>query len=143
MLIHSSSGRPWPGSRASRAAASVASSAMTKPAEPGSIRGTVYRLLSEQEDKWDLRHFRQRVDTYYLEDTDTVLALLDALAAAGPLTMTEVISQVKHRIPVHDERARELLGLLQLDHYLERSHDGLYRFRFEPLRRWWRYDRGL
>jgi CheY-like chemotaxis protein len=118
-------------------------SVKSEPAEPESIRHTVQRMLTDKLDKWEMRHFRQRINTYYPDDSKTVLALLDALAAAGPLTVQEVISQAEHQLSVDGERVRDLLRLLQLDHYLDRHDDGRYEFGFALLRRWWRYDRGV
>ncbi len=38
---------------------------------------------------------------------------------------------------------RNLMRLMQRDHYLELVPGGAYRFRFDLIRRWWRCDLGL
>ena len=73
------------------------------------------------------------------------LALLDALAAAEtPLSFDELWNRTKHTLQTEDvEGAREILALLQKDHYVLRSPDGSFRFRFGLIKRWWCLDRGL
>ncbi len=103
---------------------------------------------------WDLEHFRSRLFEYYDERARVVRAVLNQLAEQQPLTLDELHEQLKislqadsgfgQRIAEGDREAlRDLLKLMQRDHYLYQESEGGYRFRFGIIRRWWRLDRGL
>ena len=74
-----------------------------------------------------------------------VLHILDAIAAANePLALNSIRKAVSAQTPSDDtEQLRNLLKLLQQDHYLDRDAEGHYAFRFPLIRRWWRFDRSL
>jgi hypothetical protein len=106
----------------------------------------VERSLTDDQDVWQLEHYRKRVDAYYEPDErPTVLALLDVVAAAkGPVAFTDVFRTLKAHMPTEDrEKALDLLTLLRHDHYLTQDADGRYRFRYGLIQRWWRLHRGL
>jgi hypothetical protein len=42
-----------------------------------------------------------------------------------------------------EDRVRDLLRLLTVDHYLNRDTEGRYTFRNVLLREWWLLERGL
>ena len=106
----------------------------------------VERCLSDDQDAWQLEHYRKRVDAYYEPDErPMVLAMLDVLAAArGPVAFAELFKRLKAHVATEDrEQALDLLNLLRHDHYLTQDPDGRYHFRYGLIRRWWRLHRGL
>ncbi|RKY18713.1 MAG: hypothetical protein DRQ55_12635 [Planctomycetota bacterium] len=101
-------------------------------------------MLTAPHDPCSLRHFRDRIGTYYPGDERTALALLDhAAATEGPIETDEFVNVAKSVGDVDAQATRDLLRLLAVDHYLARGDDGRYRFRHALLRRWWRLERGL
>ncbi len=118
----------------------------------------VAEALVDDQDRWHLQHYRDRLKEYYGEDRlPVVLALLDELAAAdGPVEFDQLrsslatafhpdASQTAGRILGGDrELLRAILTLLQRDHYIRRQpDDGTYVFRFPLIQRWWRVHRSL
>jgi len=117
------------------------------PASPASVEGLIQECLTDPQDGWHMRHYRERLDTYYTdpEDRRFALALLDLVAAApDPPAFAALFNQIKAKIATDDgERVRDVLTLLQRDHYLVLGADGAYRFRFPLVQRSWRLQRGL
>jgi hypothetical protein len=110
------------------------------------IPDIVDECLMASNDPWDLRHYRDRIATYYLPDEQPfVLALLDILATAStPLAFEALFDRLKAHIATEDsETVRDVLRLLHDDHYLTRSSAGTWQFRFALIQRWWRLERGL
>jgi hypothetical protein len=110
------------------------------------IKEVVGHFLIDDNDAWEMRHFRTRIDTYYLpEERPYALGLLDILAGSDePLSFDKLFNLLKTRIVTEDtEMARQVLTLIQLDHYITRNMDGAYIFRFPIIRRWWRLERGI
>ena len=102
--------------------------------------------LTAPQDPWHLRYYHERIDTYYLADERPIaLALLDALALAdAPLSFKEVEERIASEPAAGDkDRVRQVLTLVQRDHYVVQERDGHYRFRFPIIRRHWRLYRGL
>lgn len=119
---------------------------LKKPATEELIKEVVSHFLMDDNDAWELRHFRTRINTYYLPDERPyALALLDILAASDePLSFDKLFNLLKARIVTNDaEMTRQVLTLIQLDHYITRSTDGAYLFRFPIICRWWRLERGI
>ena len=110
-----------------------------------SIDTIVDGRLTAPDDPWALGHYRERIDTYYEEDAQLVLNLLDILATVDtPLSFDDLFSQLQSNMETEDrETARSVLSLLQQDHYVSRRTDGAFQFRFPMIQRWWRLDRGL
>lgn len=50
-------------------------------AEPEAIRSCVQEQLLDPNDPWELRHFRDRLASYYLSDEAVVLTILDSIAS--------------------------------------------------------------
>ena len=101
-------------------------------------------LLTADHDPCQLRHFLERIDTYYPKDKPAILALLDhAARTPASLDLAELINVAKSGATVDDERSRELVRLLAVDHYLTRGTDSRYSFRHPLLRRWWVLERGI
>jgi hypothetical protein len=58
--------------------------------------------------------------------------------------VNELLAMLKGASPFDDrERLLRLLSLLERDHYIKRTEDGRYQFRFPLIRRWWKLNRGL
>ena len=101
--------------------------------------------LVDDNDPWELLHYRERIPIYYGKDEKTVLLLLDELAARrGIASANELLAMLKHSSTFDDrERLLALLTLMVRDHYLARDVDGSYHFAFPLIRRWWKIHRGL
>jgi len=102
--------------------------------------------LSDPDDPWHLRHYRERISLYYGADAELVLELLDAYARAEePLDLDAVARSVQsvasdHR-PTRDELIR-LVESLETDSYLTRRGNA-DEFAFRLLRDAWRTMRRL
>jgi hypothetical protein len=115
-----------------------------KPATLDDIDRVIKKLLTAPHDPCNFRHFKDRVDKYYPKEERVVLALLDhAAAAKAPLAQTALVKVAKSVGAKDENRVRELLRLLAVDHYLDRDGDGQYTFRHALLRRWWVLEQGL
>ncbi|NBC18512.1 MAG: ATP-binding protein [Bacteroidetes bacterium] len=116
-----------------------------EPVTPDLVRTLVARRLRDPQDEWRMTHYRERVNTYYDdEEQPIVLAILDVLADEAR-SFAQLFNLVKTQVAVLDEeeeRVRNLVRLLQRDHYIELGADDAYRFRFPLIRRWWRINRG-
>src|SRR5262249_19796284 len=109
-----------------------------QPVTPGAIHLVLKKLLTAAHDPCNLRHFRERIDGYYPKDVKVVLALLDhAAMSTAPLGQGELLNVAKTAGATDDDRVRELLRLLAVDHYLSRDLDGRYTFRHTLVRQWW------
>lgn len=115
---------------------------------PDAIKEMVTDLLVDANDPLELSHFRTRIGTYYKDpqDAELVRLILDCLAPdTTPISINKLHSQIEVKSEAHCDRER-LLKMLQLmgrDHYLSRTREGEYQFRFPLIRRWWKLDRGL
>jgi hypothetical protein len=102
--------------------------------------------LADPQDEWRMAHYRQRIDTYYTSAQQRLaLTVLDILAVDEPLGFDKLFNLVKTHIEIVDEdveAVREMLTLLQRDHYLKLDAEGRYSFQFLLIRRWWRLHRG-
>jgi hypothetical protein len=102
--------------------------------------------LTASNDPWDLRHYYDRIRTYYTSgEQPFALDLLDILAEAEqPLAFDELFNRLKaHQATEDRETVRHVLRLLHDDHYLTRHADGTFQLRFSLIQRWWRLERGL
>ena len=111
-----------------------------------SISAIVTTCLTDSQDPWHLRYYRERIDTYYESgERAFALTILDALSAAGqPLHFDELFNLVKARMTTEDtETARYVLNLLQRDHYVTQRADAALRFRSRLIERWWKLHRGI
>jgi hypothetical protein len=102
--------------------------------------------LTDPQDRWHLHYYRDRLNVYYSNDERLfALNLLDMLSIADlPLHLDELFNQVKAQLATEDkEIVRDVLRLLQRDHYLIQQTDGKYCFRFSLIQRFWRLNRGL
>lgn len=117
------------------------------PADVALVEDVIQDSLTDPQDGWHMRHYRERIDTYYTvpEDRAFALAILDSVASSPqPLSFDSLFNQIKSRMATDDaERTRDMLTLLQRDHYLVQERTGAYRFRFPLIQRSWRLQRGL
>jgi hypothetical protein len=115
-------------------------------ASPQTVDEVVTSSISDQQDRWHLRYYRDRINIYYApEERPFALNLLDVLSVAEhPLTFNELFDRLKSRMVTEDrEQALHILSLLQRDHYVAQGADGTFGFRFPLIRRCWRIHRGL
>jgi hypothetical protein len=111
---------------------------------PRDVELVVKKLLTVAHDPCNFRHFRERIDGYYPKEEKVVLALLDhAAKSTVPLGQTDLVNVAKTAGATDEDRVRDLLRLLTVDHYLSRDMDGRYTFRQALLRQWWVIERGL
>jgi hypothetical protein len=105
----------------------------------------VQMSLCDDTNRWDLAHFRVRINTYYSAvEQPLVLGILDELAATDtPLLLRELLGRLNLQQAVSEpEAVRRLLDLLRRDHYIVQQPDSTYRFKFGLIQRYWRL-RGL
>ena len=118
------------------------------------VDATVLRGLDDPQQPWHLEHYLRRLTSYYGARAGLARAILDLLAEGGPLALSLVHehlqadfqpeNDVSSRIVNGDGTAlRDLVHLMQRDHYLERDGRGAWGFRFGLIRRWWRLRLGL
>lgn len=115
---------------------------------PEAVEQVVTRQLLDANDPWELYHYRDRIQGYYGKDNEqAVLGILDGIAVrSGPVSVDELLAELKNTGILSErdrERLRELLRLIEQDHYLSRDAQGRYRFRFPLLQLWWALSRGL
>lgn len=110
------------------------------------IPGIVRQYMIDPQDPWHLRYYRERIDTYYLnEDKALALALLDVLAQTSEtLSFDDIYNRVLSQTDAFDdESTRNVLTLLQRDHYIQQADINAYRFRFALIQQSWMIHRGL
>lgn len=102
-------------------------------------------LLTDPNDPAHFQYYRDRIRTYYSATEEAIaLAALDTLCqTAGPIVFGEVLNRIRHRVADADQEVvRDVMHLLGRDHYLNRTHQGLWGFRYEIVRCWWQIERG-
>jgi len=103
------------------------------------------QLIADPNDPAHFQYYQTRLTTYY-GSTEAELALhaLDALALLPrPASFSELLNLVRHKTgDAKEEIFREVLLVLQKDHYLFRDMDGTYSFRYSIVQNWWKYTRG-
>jgi hypothetical protein len=110
-----------------------------------SVSRVVSASLTDPHDRWHMGYYSDRLNVYYSpQEQKLALLTLDVLAfESRALPFNELFNLVKSRLVTEDaEACRQLLQLLQEDHYLVRDDQGRYLFRFELVKRWWKQSRG-
>jgi hypothetical protein len=109
------------------------------------VVAAVNRQLVDPNDPWEFAHYRDRINHYYGQNSELVRLILDAISFdAEPLSSHQVFEALKSQIAFKDRNLMlQILRLLERDHYLIRTTDGNYAFRFPLVERWWKLDRGL
>jgi len=114
--------------------------------DPAAIERVVTECLIDPQDPWRLRHYVKRTKDYYSEtERPIALALLDALAPADTaLKLDHLLAKLRsNRLGKDADLVRDVLVLLQRDHYLAQQADGTYRFLYPIIARSWRLQRGI
>ncbi len=102
--------------------------------------------LRDDANRWDMAHYRERVDTYYAGvDRTLALGILDELATVDTSLMFQALL---NRLNVQGteqepELVRKVVTLLRRDHYVVQQQDGSHGFKFSLIQRYWRMSRGL
>jgi hypothetical protein len=110
------------------------------------VREVVEVNLCNPSNRWDMDHYRDRLDTYYGDfDCSLALKILDELASTTEsLNFRKLFERLQLQQSISDEEAiRRLLKLLQRDHYIVFSVEGDYQFRYPLIQRYWRLSRGV
>ena len=110
------------------------------------VQEMVNMCLTDPQDRWHMRHYHERVRTYYAPtERPFALGLLDIFSTADtPLAFDDVFNLLKARLVTEDsDMVQHLLTLLQRDHYIMQQQNGTYSFRFSLIQRSWRLQRGL
>jgi hypothetical protein len=109
------------------------------------IHGCVAALLTDPTDPAHFQHFRERIRTYDTPaESALAYAVLDGLCDSPiPMPLREVWNRVRQRIADADSEAvRNVMQVLARDHYVRRTEQGLWAFRFEIVRQWWKIECG-
>jgi hypothetical protein len=111
------------------------------------IRQEIRSLLVDADDSWHMAHYLKRIASYYGDvDSELVRSILDIVADEQQSIATKDIVRTIQRSsqsPIPDQTIRDLLKLLEQDHYLTKdSIDLKYRFRYSLIRRYWQCQRG-
>jgi hypothetical protein len=112
-------------------------------ANPAIVDEIVNSYLVNPQDPWDLRYYRERINSYYTdEEKQIVLNLLDILAVTDqPLPFDELFNRLQSQlVNAEREKTRDVLTLIQQDHYINLQSNGYY-FRFSVIQRWWKKQR--
>jgi hypothetical protein len=108
------------------------------------IANSLAALLADPNDPAHFRYYRERIRTYYSTDEEAIaLAVLDGMCAlVQPTPFAEILNRVRHRVDnAGEEAVRDVIHLLGRDHYLNRTIEGRWSFRYEIVRRWWQMER--
>ena len=118
--------------------------------EPGFVIEIMRQQMTAPHDPWQLRHYLERVDSYYGDDATAARFMLDDLAATSePLPWDWFLKSLSARmapkfpsVPEQKAWLLDLLRRLELDHYVTRLEDG-YVFKHRLIKTWWASARGL
>ena len=111
------------------------------------VSSAVDHLVYDSADPAHFNYYVNRLSSYYAAYEESLaLLVLDTMATqASPVPIPELLNLCKHRDPsLADERLREVLTMLNQDHYieLEESASGAaYDFRWRLVKRWWKEKR--
>jgi hypothetical protein len=111
------------------------------------IRQEIQSLLVDADDSWHMAHYLNRIASYYGEaNSELVRSILD-IVADEPLSIAtkDIIQAIQNSspVPIPEQSIRDLLKLLEQDHYLAKdSIDFKYQFRYSLIRRYWQCQRG-
>ena len=108
------------------------------------IRRCLGALLTDPNDPAHFQYYRDRIRTYYGDPEAAIaLAALDALCQTAEPMLFGEMNRIRHQIVDADQEVvRDTMRLLGRDHYLHRTEQGQWGFRYEIVRRWWHIERG-
>lgn len=110
------------------------------------VAEVVTSCLVDPHDPWAMRHYVSRTKEYYTAaERPIALELLDTLSADdGGLSFDHLFVRLRaKRLAKDKELVRDVLVLLQRDHYVAQQADGRYRFLYPIVARSWRLQRGI
>ncbi len=120
------------------------------------VEVTVLNQLTDDLDRWQMEHFRERLSIYYdgtvkdisntdIPDDQIARAVLDHLALATEAqSINQVWSSIKSQFEITDrQHIVQMLKSLALDHYLSSDNKKCYSFRFPLIQSWWKKAQGL
>ncbi len=108
------------------------------------IEQVIKGILTAPHDPCNFRHFKDRIKHYYPDDITAVISILNhAAASTATLTQADLINAAKSSVSIDDERVRNVIRLLQMDHYLDRDQENHFSFRNKLVKRWWVLEQGL
>ena len=113
---------------------------------PEDIEAVVKQHLTAAHDPWELRHYLERIPSYYGEQKETANLILDELALQSQPVLAknlQAVLQGQSNRPPGAEDLRQLLSHMVQDHYLSKDATGGYSFRFPLIKRWWKQEREL
>lgn len=108
------------------------------------VNKLITNKLIHSQDPWHLHYYKERISKYYSEQTTKFsLKLLDILSlATKPLPFAELFNHLKSKIEIDDEEMiREVLKLLEQDHYISKDTNGHFQFRLAIIQNFWRINR--
>lgn len=110
------------------------------------IQRMVRESLVDADNRWHMKHYLDRIGNYYGADkSELVRSILDTVAAEETIGTKEIIKFVQsaNATPISEQSIRDLLKLLEQDHYLLKDPENLkYRFRYSLIQRYWQFQRG-
>ena len=121
---------------------------LNSPVTQQSVADIILDNLYNPSNRWDMAHYRERIDTYYESPiVPFALGVLDELAVTvNPLPLPDLLQllQVQNNLQTLDrEMLLKVLSLLQRDHYIGQKNAGAYAFRFPLIQQYWKLSRGL
>jgi hypothetical protein len=127
-----------------------------KPVSVAEVETTIQRQLTDDNDPWEMEHFRSRLEVYYqtrlidasnhpVSEASLARAVLDHLVTANtPQSIDEIWRVIRSQFVLTDRQAIiQLLRSLTQDHYLICDSNKRYRFRFSLVQRWWKIAQDL
>jgi (2Fe-2S) ferredoxin len=104
-------------------------------------------LLVDADNTLHLAYYLDRIKNYYgVVNSELVRSILDTVADEDRSISTKDIIKIvqnSSQTPITEQSIRDLLKLLEQDHYLEKdSIDFKYKFRYSLIRRYWQCQRG-
>jgi hypothetical protein len=109
------------------------------------VREIIDDCLRDPESRWQMRHYYDRIESYYrLEQQKYALSLLDVLAESDtPLSLQELCDRIQSDPDTSDkEGTRKVLLLLAKDYYIVKDKTLKYQFRLDLIKRYWQLSRG-
>jgi hypothetical protein len=104
--------------------------------------GDLIRTNTRKTDAWEFKHYEERLKNYYGDRQPVALKALDHLMVE-PLQVKELWQRILLEIStVSEEGIRDILRLLEQDHYIQMNETNQYEFRFQLIRQYWQNQRG-
>ncbi|MCA1691105.1 MAG: ATP-binding protein [Actinobacteria bacterium] len=116
------------------------------PLDVDAVWSTRQAALAAGDDPWRMDHYQDRLKEYFASEARLAHGILDAIAVAGDggIGFADLVDRVaadenvaRSEIPVNRDRVRSVLRRLQLDHYVDSTGDGTFRFCFAVVHDAW------